>query len=383
MRGRLLLLGFALLVTMTGFGLAMPVLPALVAALGGSGASYGLLVSVASLAALLAAPLWGIASDRIGRRPVLAIGLAGGSLSLLLFALAGSLPALILARAASGLLLAAVQPAALAYVADATTPEERGGGIARLTGFSALGIVVGPGLGGLLGEGSTRLPFVVGAALAALAAALILLFVAEPDAPAERQARRTEGRGQSWIGRELLGLLTLLLVASVGTSCFQAVFGMDAVRRFAMTPGWIGLLLVVSVVAAALMQGLAAGYLSRRLGDERVARLSFVGGIVGFAALGLAGSATAYLAATGLYVLAHTLLRPSLQALASRAAGGGAQGRALGLANASQGLGATLGPLGAGMLLDVAPIWPYAMGAAMLAAGLVASFRLMPRGGEA
>jgi DHA1 family multidrug resistance protein-like MFS transporter len=381
-RRGLVILGGALFVTMVGFGLAMPVLPGRVAELGGSGASYGLLVAISSATMLAAGPAWGILSDRIGRKPVLIAGLAGLAGSLIGFAAADTMGALLAARAASGVLAAAVQPAALAYAADSTLEKQRGAAIGRLMGFLALGVVIGPGLGGVLGEGSMARPFLVGAALTAASAVLVLVLVPETrtrcrDEASERESRgmRTEAHPRLW------GLLALVAIATFGTSCFQAVFGLDAVRRFAMTPAWIGLVLVVTGGSAALMQGLASGVLSRRLGDARVARLSLVGGALGFAALGAAGSASAYLAASGLYVLAHALLRPSLQTLASTHAGG-RQGRALGLANAAQGIGSTLGPLSAGPLLDVSAVWPYALGAAALVLGLGASFFLIPKGDE-
>jgi predicted MFS family arabinose efflux permease len=249
-------------------------------------------------------------------------------------------------------------------------------------GFLALGVVVGPGIGGLLGEGSMARPFLVGAVLTTASAVLVLVLV--PETRVRHRERPSELRNRSAAhaaGPRLWTMLALVVVATFGTSCFQAVFGLDAVRRFAMTPAWIGLVLVVSGGSAALMQGLASGLLSRRLGDARVARLSFVGGAVGFAALGAAGSAFAYLAASGLYVLAHALLRPSLQTLTSAQAGG-RQGRALGLANAAQGVGSTLGPLCAGPLLDISSVWPYVLGAVVLVVGLGASYFLIPKGDE-
>ena len=376
-RPGLLVLGAALFVTMVGFGLATPVLPGRVQELGGTGASYGLLVAIAAATMLAAGPLWGSISDRLGRKPVLVTGLVGLAGSLVGFALAPTMTALLISRAATGLLAAAVQPAALAYAADVTEERERGGAMGRLTGGLALGVVVGPGLGGLLGEGSIRRPLVVGAILTLVSALLVVLLVPESrrkreDAPPAREPRPA-------VTRRLWGVLALIVITTLGTSCFQAVFGLDAVRRFGMSPAWIGLALVVTATSAALMQGLASGVLSRKLGDRRLARLSMLGGVAGFAALAAAGTAGTYLAATALYVLAHALLRPSLQTLASTQAEE-RQGRALGLANAAQGLGATLGPLAAGPLADVHAVLPYLLGAVALTGGFLSSSFLIPKG---
>ncbi|MDP3177481.1 MAG: MFS transporter, partial [Spirochaetaceae bacterium] len=352
-------------------------MPAIVAEAGGGGAAYGLLVSIAAIAQLVFAPLWGMAADRFGRKSVLAVGLAGCAASLALFAFARSLAALALARAAAGALTAAVLPAALASATDWSGNRGgagRAGNIGKLMAVFSLGAVAGPGIGGLLGEASRRAPLLAGAALAFVAFILALAVVPEskrPDASVESCKAHNVLPGL-FARSSFLPLLVLILVASFGTACFQAVFGIDAFRRFAMGPAPIGGLIAAIGAAAAVVQGLASGPATRLLGEFRLARLSMVGGAVGFSALAFAPSAPWYFAACVLYVLAHALLRPSLQSLIAEK-GAGAEGRALGYANAAQGLGAALGPLAAGPLLDILPAGPYLLGAFVLAATAAAA----------
>jgi len=377
MNAPFLALGLSLFVAAAGIGLAMPVMPAIIAEAGGGGAAYGLLVSIAAIAQLVFAPLWGAAADRFGRKGVLAVGLAGCSASLALFAFARSLTALALARAAAGALTAAVLPAALASAADWSANgggAGRAGNIGKLMAVFSLGAVAGPGLGGLLGEASRRAPLLAGAALSFAAFILALAVVPEskrPDAPAGSFKSHNVPVWRFAPGA-LLPLLVLMLVASFGTACFQSVFGIDAFRRFGMGPARIGGLIAAIGAAAAVIQGLASGPATRRLGEFRLARLSMAGGAAGFLALAFAPSAPWYFAACVLYVLAHALLRPSLQSLAAEK-GAGAEGRALGYANAAQGLGAALGPLAAGPLLDIFPAGPYLLGAFVLAAAAAAA----------
>jgi DHA1 family multidrug resistance protein-like MFS transporter len=373
-------LGLSLFVAAAGAGLAMPVIPAIVSAAGGTGAAYGFLVSIAALSQLLFSPFWGYLADRIGRKPVLSIGLAGFAASLLAFAVAETMGSLLLARAATGLLSSAILPAALAAAGDLSGEKERMGTMGRLMAVFSLGAIVGPGLGGLLGEIGLRAPLYIGAGIAALSL-LLVAFVMPETSGAARPAAATGAAppvGLADGSRALVPLLALMLVATFGTSCFHAVFGMDATGRFAMGPGAVGGLLAGVAAAAAIVQGLLSGPASRRFGDETLVTLSMFGGAAGFAVLGLAWNAVSYAAAAIVYVLAHALLRPALQTIASKRGDEG-RGASMGLASSAQGLGAALGPLAAGPLLDLDPRLPYLLGALVLAGTGFASGRALRR----
>ena len=125
-RGKIYILAFALVVVMLGFGLVIPIFPFYIEAMGASGRELGLLVATSALLEFIFAPLWGGVSDRIGRKPVLMIGLFGYGLSALLFGLATQLWMLFAAWALSGLLSSATLAASMAYVGDTTSEEDRG-----------------------------------------------------------------------------------------------------------------------------------------------------------------------------------------------------------------------------------------------------------------
>jgi MFS family permease len=130
-----------------GFGIVLPLLPSYGARYTSSAALIGALVATDSLLTFLLAPAWGRLSDRIGRRPVLLIGLAGSVLSYVIFGLAGSFLALVLSRVVSGATGATIH-VAQAYLADVTPPERRSHAMGLIGAAFGLGFTVGPAIGG-------------------------------------------------------------------------------------------------------------------------------------------------------------------------------------------------------------------------------------------
>src|SRR5210317_977275 len=131
-RRSLLILSFTLVVVMLGFGLVIPIFPFFVQNLGAGGKELGLLVATSALLEFVFAPIWGGISDRIGRKPVLMIGVVGYGLSSLLFGLSTQLWMLFASRALSGVLSSAALVTSLAYVGDTTAVDERGKGMGIL-----------------------------------------------------------------------------------------------------------------------------------------------------------------------------------------------------------------------------------------------------------
>ena len=169
------LLSLTLIVVMLGFGMVIPIFPFYIENLGAGGGELGLLIASSALLEFIFGPIWGGVSDRIGRKPVLAIGLMGYALSSFLFGISTQLWMLFASRALSGVLSSATITTALAYVSDTTTEEERGGGMGRLGAAMALGLMLGPGVGGWLGSESLSLPFFIAAGMSLLSLLLILV----------------------------------------------------------------------------------------------------------------------------------------------------------------------------------------------------------------
>src|SRR6478609_10135726 len=139
---------FVVFVDLIGFGIVMPLLPSYGARFEPNAALIGLLVAATPAMHLISAPLWGRLSDRIGRRPVMLISLAGGAVSYLIFALAGSFTALLVSRIVAGSIDASVG-VGQAYLADRTPAEQRAKAMGLIGAAYGLGFIVGPALGGI------------------------------------------------------------------------------------------------------------------------------------------------------------------------------------------------------------------------------------------
>src|SRR5512135_194452 len=131
-RKNTLILGFTLLVVMLGYGMVQPIIPFLITRLGASGSDLGVLTSVYAAMQLVCAPLWGTLSDRVGRKPVLMIGVLGYAIAMFIFGLADRFWMLFVARTFSGVLSSAAMPTAMAYISDNQPARERGGAMGQL-----------------------------------------------------------------------------------------------------------------------------------------------------------------------------------------------------------------------------------------------------------
>jgi len=176
----LVVLFLAIFIAMMGFGIVLPVLQFYAREVGATPFQIGLLATSYAFMQFLCAPLWGALSDRLGRKPIFALGLLGYAVSFVFFGLSHQVWQLFLARILGGILSAATLPTAMAYVADTTSEKDRGSGMGLMGAAMGLGFTIGPGIGGLLGRVSLTLPFFVGAGLALFTLALSWGALPEP-----------------------------------------------------------------------------------------------------------------------------------------------------------------------------------------------------------
>src|SRR5580765_2209775 len=171
-----------------GFGIVIPLLPIYAEQMHATPFAAGMLIAVYSAMQLLFAPVWGRLSDRIGRRPVLLVSLAGSAVSYLLLAGAWSLEVLFAARILAGIAGANI-PVAQAYIADVTTGSERTRGMGLIGAAFGLGMVIGPAIGGGLSLLGPRIPECFAAALCLANVAIAVRRLPESLAPDRRRAR--------------------------------------------------------------------------------------------------------------------------------------------------------------------------------------------------
>jgi MFS transporter, DHA1 family, multidrug resistance protein len=381
----ILILGFTLLVVMIGYGMVLPVMPFYIERLGAGGRELGWLMSTYSLMQLICAPLWGILSDRIGRKPVLTIGILGYALTLFLFGLADQLWMLFVARTLSGMLSSATMPTAMAYISDHSPEKERSGSMGQLSAAMAVGVVAGPLLGGLLSSDSLSLPFFVGSGMAFMAFLLVIFVL--PEKRVQPHASRRKGSINRQVLRQIFHspaaiLLLPIFIMSFGLTSFQGITGLYVVDRFQFDTRQVGAIWMVMGGVLVVVQGTLTGPLSRKFGEMALIRLGLLGGAAGFIFMTLASGYTTILLALAFFSLSLALIGPALNGYISRFAGD-RQGTVMGMNSAATSLGRVTGPLWAGYLYDVNIIYPYISGAATLLVGLlVCLFAIRPKSFE-
>ena len=371
---------FTVFLDLVGFGIILPLLPFYAEAFGATGIWVGAILTAYSAAQLAGASLLGRLSDRVGRRPVLLMSLAGSAASLLLCGLARSLWLLLAARALAGLFGGSIA-AAQAYIADVTTPGERARYMGLLGASIGLGFVFGPALGSAL----ARFGFGAAAfAAAALAAANLLfaLFRLPETRPAEvRQHGHSRVDWSNFldalhhpaIGR----LLAATFLSTLAFVAMEATFALLGEVRFGLDAGRLGFVFAYVGVVMVIVQGGLVGRLAPRFGERALATAGALVMGASLAALPLVPSlGAAYVVLAGLAV-GQGLTTPMLATLLSRATDADEQGGTLGLGQSLAAAARAVGPIGAGWLYDRAVAAPYAASAAamVLAALLVGTAR--------
>jgi len=368
---------------MVGFGIVMPILPFLARRFGASSLQMGLLITAWAVAQFAASPFWGLAADRIGRKPVLVVGLFGYTFAFVGMALAQSYVMLLAARVVGGLISASVLPSAQAIAADLSAPEERSTVMGRMGAGFGLGFLVGPAVGGILALVGPLVPFYAAAAASAFALPLVIRLVSEPPTDARRAATASLGTGalaQALRSSEL-PLYLMALATTLGGSSLFSMLGYYAIDRAGGTPADVGVMFTALGLGSVVAQGIAVGPVTRRWGEVRTIRAGFVAGAAGFVMVALAGSVATITAAVCMTSLAMAFLRPSLAALNSRTTRLG-YGTSLGMQTSFDSLGRALGPLWAGTLYGVVHIGPFLGAAAVYLVAALGALRIQDRVGR-
>lgn len=376
-RRNVFILAFILLVVMLGFGIIIPIMPFYVERLGAGGTELGLLVASYAIMRLIFGPIWGGLSDRLGRKPILMVGIFGYGITMVLFGLATKLWMLFVFRSLSGILSSATSPTTMAYIGDSTPEKERGSGMGILGAAVGIGTIIGPGLGGLLGGESLAVPFFIAGGMSFLSLLLVWFFLPE-SLPV--QARRQAGQRKRFTARDLWQallsptgiLLAMAFLVSYALTSFYSIFGLYALAKFNSGPQAVGTIMMVVGLVSAIAQGLLAGPFTRRWGEASVIKASLLATALGFVGISLGSTFATFLVAIGFFTLATALLTPAVTALTSRRATL-EQGITMGLSNSFMSLGRIAGPLLAGLTFDLNLEYANFSGAAIMLLGFLAS----------
>ena len=346
-----------------GFGLVLPGFLFFAENLGASPALATMIVGTYSIGQFVASIMWGPLSDRFGRKPVLVVTMAGSALTYLMIALSQDLWVLGVARVLNGL-MAGNLAVSMAYVTDVTPPEERAKGMGWVGGSISIGFLIGPALGGLLGgadaaSASLLLPGLVAAAICALTAIGMLLFLSESLSPAQRQHGRSgSGDGAIHAVKTVFGRAVLAQMVVVGflvffaMAQFETIFPLWSNAQFEWGPREVGVCFTYLGIIVGLVQGVLVGRLVPRFGEGRLVVTGLIGYAIGLLLMTQAPVWQLMMIGITFTAGGGALFITTMSSLVSKQAAETERGLVLGVYQSGSWLGRAGGPPVAGVLFQ-------------------------------
>ncbi|MDR6999883.1 MFS transporter [Neobacillus niacini] len=359
-----------------GIGLIIPVMPTFMDIMHLSGKTMGYLVAVFAVSQLLMSPLAGRWVDRYGRKKIIIIGLFLFGVSELIFGLGTNVSVLYLSRILGGFSAAFIMPGVTAYIADITSIQERSKAMGYLSAAISTGFIIGPGIGGYIGEYGVRIPFFFAAAIAFLACFSSMFILKEPLTKEQLAEISTNTKEISFISDFKKSFNPLYFIAFIivfvlafGLSAYETVFSLFSDHKFGFTPKDIAAIITISSIFGVIVQVFMFGRMIDLLGEKKLIQLCLVIGAILAVASTMVSSFLVVLAVTCIIFLAFDLLRPALTTFLSKAAKK-EQGFVAGMNSTYTSLGNIVGPAMGGILFDVNIHYPYLFAAVIMAIGL-------------
>lgn len=347
---------------MVGFGIIIPVLPFYAEEMGASPTELGLLMAVYSLMQFFFAPMWGRISDRIGRKPVIMIGIFGLSLSFFLMGLSAEVWMLFVARIIGGVLSAANMPTVMAYVADITSEEDRGKGMGIVGAATGLGFIFGPAIGGVFTNISLRAPFYIAGVLSLITLIFVMLLLKESlQLGSEERKKMIEKRPLSDAIRGPFATFYFLqLFITLSLSGLEATFAYFAAAKAGLDAVKLGYIFMIMGLASAAVQG-NMGVLTKKYGEIRIIQAGIVISVLGFALILFTQNFVTAAIFLAIFGIGNGVIRPSVSSLLTKKAKTG-YGLATGYLSSFDSLGRIIGPVLGGLLYSMAIELPYISG---------------------
>lgn len=360
-RAALVFIFFTALMDVVALGLMIPVLPNLIKHLVGAGlddaaataraAHYTLFFTLTwGTMQFVVGPVLGMVSDRFGRRPVLLISIFGLGVDYLFMALAPTLSWLFVGRVINGATSASFSTAN-AYVADITKPEDRAKAFGLMGATFGIGFILGPAIGGLLGQIDLRLPFFVSAGLA-LCNWLYGFFVLPESLPKDRRSPALNWSRANPIAAfglllerpTLLGLTLVMVLFQFSHNVFPSIFILFVGHRWGWGPAVAGTMMMLTGVLSLLVQVFVVQRVVKAIGERGALLIGLASATAAFTVYGLAPTWQVFLMAAPLGALGG-LIGPGAQSLMSRRVPGNQQGRLQGVNSSVMGVCSIVAPV--------------------------------------
>ncbi|HPK70735.1 MAG TPA: MFS transporter [Vicinamibacterales bacterium] len=367
-------------IDLLGFGIIIPLLPFYAETFGATAFTVGMLATSFSLMQFLFAPFWGRLSDRVGRRPVILVGLLGSSLAYLAFGLASTLTTLFAARVFAGIAGANI-PTVQAVMADLTTPENRAKGMGLFGAAFGLGFIFGPAIGGFLSRWGYSAPafFASGLALANFTAALFLLpETLKPEHRAIRRAGRLDALRAAMAKPHLPLLMLIGFLAVAAFASFETTFALYSEHVHGFTASTIGYVFALIGVVMVIVQGGLVGRAVKLVGEHHLVPVSLAVVAAGLFLIATSRSAAVVVAANAVMAAGMGFNNPALASLISRCSSAEDQGGVMGLVQSLNSLARIAGPLWGGYAFDrLGVVMPYFSGSAVMAVAAALAVRAL------
>lgn len=371
------------LIDMIGFGIIIPVMPQLVMSLTGqpiesAAVMGGLLMGVFAFTQFIFAPIVGGLSDRYGRRRILLFAMLGFTIDYLIMGTATTFAVLFIGRMLSGV-FGATYTTANAYIADITDPKDRAGRFGMMGAAFGLGFILGPVIGGLLGDVDPRYPFFAAAALAGANVVYGYFILPETLTIENRRPfriRRANPFGSLLQMRQypvVFAMLAAAFLFFLGHAAFPALWTYFSTLRFSWTPRDIGLSLMAVGLASAIVQGGLTRIIVARIGEWRAFAIGFSIAALAYIGYGFVSEVWAFYVIMAFGSFAG-IGGPAMQSICSRLVPANSQGELQGAMSSLQSLSMVIGPLTLPHVFhyfttDTAPV--YLPGAAFLVAAVL------------
>jgi multidrug resistance protein len=362
---------------MLGFAIILPILPFYALELNATPEDVGWLIASFSIAQLIAAPLWGRFSDRVGRKPALMIGLAASSVAFLIFGFAESLLVLFVSRVVQGA-GGGTTGVAQAYVSDTVQQSDRARALGWLSAATAAGIMVGPAIGSFATTIDRSAPGLIASGLCLLNVLAAWRWLPESRPAAEVSHRRPVWHAAvSVLRHPVKPAHRLILIYGVGMLSFSLLTSILALwleARFAITAATIGYFFVYNGLLSLIMRSLLLGPAVDRLGEVGAMRLGALLLATGLFLYPLAPSVWSLAVIIPFVPIGTALLFPATTSLLSATAGKRNMGTILGVAQSFAGLSRVIAPIAGTIAFQRIGIHaPFVIsGIVMLAVGFVA-----------
>jgi MFS family permease len=344
----------------------MLALPFYAEALGASATVLGFILAAYAAAQFLCAPLWGKLSDRIGRRRVLLVSIAGMGVSLFWLGLADTIPAIFAARVVGGAFAANIGVAS-AYIADVTDASERTRWMGVLGACFGVGFVLGPAIAALLepfgdsllGNRAAALPLLVAAGLAGLNWLWAVFSLQEPPHHKAPEPEDASGRFSMLRDPTVRRLCAAWLIFSLAVTQLEATFAFFMITRFDADMLRVGFIFVGMAVLMGGIQGGGMKFLAVRFGERTLVVAGAVVCGISFVGIPLAGALPALIAVLALGAIGRAIVQPSLMGLVATASSETTRGLTMGTFQSAGSLARVFGPAMAGWLFDTSFALPF------------------------